>query len=187
MTDAPQTKPSSEDEVRAVNKSMAARPARSRLRAWLPGLLFLAVLVTATYVIWRLFFASSREPDNVITLSGRIEGDSSAIAAKFSGRILEVRFREGDTVNAGDTIALLDDEQIRAREDQARAAVADAESRLQAAQAQIAVLQEELRQSQLLTEQAQTDAAGRVRQANSEVTAAEADLAKQEAAYKLAA
>jgi len=31
--------------------------------------------------------------------------------------------REGDTVNAGDTIAILDDAQIRAREDQARDAL----------------------------------------------------------------
>lgn len=160
---------------------------RSRFRQWLPGLLFLVVLAGAGYLLWRIFFARTGPPQNVITLSGRIEGDVSTVAAKFSGRILEVRVREGDTVNAGDVIAVLDDEQIRARESQAQAAVSDAEARAEAARAQIAVLQEQVRQSELLTEQARTDARGRVSQAESEVVAAEAELAKQEAAYRIAA
>src|ERR1044072_5977523 len=147
------------------------KPARSRLRRYLPGLVFLAVLAGAAYLFWRLFFAGATQPENVITLSGRIEGDPAAVAAKLSGRILEIRVREGDTVNAGDVIAVLDDEQIRARETQAQAAVTDAEARAGAAHAQIAVLQEQLRQSELLTEQARTDAQGRVRQAESEVVA----------------
>lgn len=162
-------------------------PHRSRLRRWLPGLLFLAVLAGAIYLVWRIFFAGSGAPQNVITLSGRIEGDVSTVAAKFSGRIVEVRVREGDTVNEGDVIATLDDEQIRARESQAQAAVSDAEAKAEAAKAQIAVLAEQLKQSELLTEQARTDAQGRVHQAESEVVAAEAELAKQEAAYRIAA
>jgi HlyD family secretion protein len=160
---------------------------RSRFRQWLPGLIFLVVLGVAGFLFWRIFLARSGPPQNVITLSGRIEGDVSTIAAKFSGRILEVRVREGDTVNAGDVIAVLDDEQIRARESQAQASVSDAEAKVEAARAQIAVLQEQVRQSELLTEQARTDAQGRVRQAESEVVAAEAELAKQEAAYRIAA
>ena len=135
-----------------MRQNPSPKPVRSRLRRYLPGLLFLLVVGVAVYLIWRLLFAGTAVSPNVIHLSGRIEGDSSAVAAKRSGRILEVRVREGDKVNAGDVIAVLDDEQIRAREDQARAAVADAEARAEAAHAQIAVLQEQLRQSELLTE-----------------------------------
>lgn len=160
---------------------------RSRFRRYLPGVLFLVVLGVAAYLIWRLFFAGAGGPTNVITLSGRIEGDSSTVAAKLSGRILEIKVREGDTVKAGDVLAVLDDDQIRAREDQARAAVSDAEAKAEVARAQIAVLEEQLRQSELLIQQARTDAQGRVSQAESEVVAAEAELAKQEAAYRLAA
>ncbi len=190
MTDDEKGKPTAENEERSLNKptpSTPPKPLRSRFRRWIPGLVFLAVLGGATYLVWRLFFATTRGPDNVVALSGRIEGDASAIAPKFGGRILEVRVREGDTVNAGDTIALLDDEQVRAREDQAQAALSDAEAKAQAARAQIAVLQEQVRQNQLLTGQARTDASGRVRQAEGEVTAAEAELARQEAAYRIAA
>lgn len=170
-----------------MTQDQKPKPTRSRLRRYLPGLLFLVVLGGAAYVLWRLFFAGSGAPENVIALSGRIEGDPAAVAAKTSGRILEVRVREGDTVKAGDVIALLDDEQIRAREEQARAAVADVEARAEAARAQIGVLQEQLRQSELLTEQARVDAQGRVRQAESEVVAAEAELTRQQAAYEIAA
>lgn len=169
-----------------MTQDQKPKPARSRFRRYLPGLLFLAVLAGAAFLFWRLFFAGATQPANLITLSGRIEGDPAAVAAKLSGRILEIRVREGDTVNAGDVIAVLDDEQIRARETQAQAAVTDAEARAGAAHAQIAVLQEQLRQSELLTEQARTDAQGRVRQAENEVVVAEAELARQEAANRIA-
>jgi HlyD family secretion protein len=169
-----------------MTQEQKPKAARSRLRRYLPGLLFLAVLAAAAYLFWRLFFAAATQPENVITLSGRIEGDPAAVAAKLNGRILEIRVREGDTVNAGDVIAVLDDEQLRARETQSQAAVKDAEARAEAARAQIAVLQEQLRQSELLTEQARTDAQGRVRQAENEVVVAEAELARQEAANRIA-
>lgn len=163
------------------------KPGRSRLRRYLPGLLFLAVLAGALFLLWRLFFAGSGVPQNVVTLSGRIEGDPAAVAAKLSGRIVEIRVREGDSVKAGDVIAVLDDDQLRAREEQAQASVADAAARADAARAQIGVLQEQLRQSELLTQQARVDAQGRVQQAEGEVVAAEAELKRQEAAYQLAA
>ena len=169
-----------------MSQEQKPKPARSRFRRYLPGLLFLAVLAAAAFLFWRLFFAGATQPANLITLSGRIEGDPAAVAAKLSGRILEIRVREGDTVNAGDVIALLDDEQIRARETQAQAAVTDAEARAEASRAQIAVLQEQLRQSELLTVQARTDAQGRVNQAENEVVVAEAELARQEAANRIA-
>jgi HlyD family secretion protein len=83
-------------------------------------------------------------------------------------------------------IARLDDAQVRAREDQARAALANAEAKSQAARDQIAVLQDQLRQNQLQTSQSTTDADGRIRQAQADLTAAEADLKQQQAALRLA-
>ena len=74
----------------------------------------------------------------MIAVSGRIEGDDSAVAPKTSGRIREVTVREGDGVEAGAVIAVLDDEQVRAREQQAEAMVRQAEARLAAVEAQLA-------------------------------------------------
>ena len=144
------------------------------------------IAIVLGIVIWRLAFSTPQVSDSVVALSGRIEGDSSAIAPKTSGRIAEVRFREGDTVKAGDTIALLDDEQIRAREQQARAALDASEARQRVAVSQLAALQAQLEQNQIQTDQSRIDAQGRVRQAEAELSTAEAELAQQEASLKLA-
>jgi HlyD family secretion protein len=160
-------------------------PAAPRPRRMLVLLAVLGILVIA-FFIWRGFFASPGVPPSIVALSGRIEGDDSAVAPKTAGRILEVRQREGDTVKAGDVIAVLDDEQIRARESAARAALSSAQANAKTAQAQIAVLQQQLQQNELLTAQAKLDAQGRVRQAEADLAAAQADLAQQQAAYDLA-
>jgi len=162
-------------------------PDRPGHRRKIVGLMLLVVLALAAFLIWTRFFATPRVPDNIVILSGRIEGDDSAVAPKTGGRILEIRVREGDSVNAGEVITILDDQQVRAREEQARAMVSEAEAKAKAALDQIAVLQEQLRQNQLLGEQAEIDAEGRVRQATADLAAAEADLVQQETAYQLAA
>jgi HlyD family secretion protein len=149
--------------------------------------IFLIVgVIVAALVIWKIFFAAPSLPASIIGLSGRIEGDDSAVAPKTSGKVLEVTVREGDTVTAGQVIARLDDAQVRAREDSARAALADAQAKMQGARDQIAVLQDQLRGNQLQTIQSTTDAEGRVRQAQADLTAAEADLVQQQAALRLA-
>ena len=142
-----------------------------------------AVLALVGLAAWRLVFASRGVPPGVIAVSGRIEGDDSAIAAKTSGRIREITVREGDPLEAGQVIAVLDDEQIRAREEQATAAVRQAEAKVRLAQHQIAVLDESLRQNQLGVDQARADAQGRVNEAEGKLAAAEAQLAQAEASY----
>jgi HlyD family secretion protein len=132
------------------------------------------------------YFFTHKVPEGIIELSGRIEGDQSKIAPRIGGRILEIKVREGDAVNANDPIAVLDDDLVRAREAAARAALAQAEARASAARSQISVLQEQLVHSQLQTEQSKVDASGRVRQAEADLAAAEAQLAQQQAAYQLA-
>ena len=145
-----------------------------------------AAVVLAGYLIWSNFVAPPKIPRSMVALSGRIEGDDSAVAPKTTGRILEIRFREGDSVKAGETIAVLDDEQVFARADQARAAVTVAEARLRSSRDQVEVLQAQLQQNDLQTEQSKLDANGRVRQAEADVAAAESDLANQEAAFQIA-
>ena len=141
------------------------------------------VLALGGFAVWRFVLAPSALPPGVLAVSGRIEGDDSAVAAKTSGRIREITVREGDRVEAGQVIAVLDDEQIRAREQQAMAAVRQAEARVRLAQHQIAVLEESLRQSRLGVDQSRADAEGRVNEADGKLAAAEAQLAQAEASY----
>ena len=178
------TKPTTPPAAPASVAPAAAPPAPRPRRKIFPVIIL--VVGVAAFLIWRGYFANPRIPDNIVTVSGRIEGDASAVSPKTAGRIIEIKVREGDMVKAGDTIALLDDAQIRAREDQARAALAGAEARAKAANDQIAVFEQQLQQNVLQTEQATVDAGGRVRQAEADVAAAESELAKQEASDKLA-
>ena len=148
-------------------------------------ILALAVLAVVAIVVWR-GLGATQTSDAVVTLSGRIEADEATVAPKLSGRILEIRMREGDAVKAGDVIAILDDEQVRAREDHAKAALVEAEARARAARDQVTVYAQQVRQSQLQTEQSKVDAGGRVSQAEADLAGAEAQLAQQRASYQLA-
>ena len=145
-----------------------------------------AIIAIAIFLAWWFLIRQPPVPHNIIQLSGRIEGDDSTVAAKNSGRIREIRVREGDTVKAGDVIAILDEEQAAAREEQARSAAQGAETRVTRSQEQIAVLQEQLKQARITTEQARLDAQGRVTQAEAQVASAEANLSQAQAAHEQA-
>lgn len=143
----------------------------------------LIVLGLAAVAVWRLVLGPSGPPAGVIEVSGRIEGDEAAVAAKTAGRIREITVREGDRVEPGQVIARLDDDQIRAREEQAAAAVQQAEARVRLTRHQVTVLEEQLRQSELGVDQARADVQGRVSEAEARLAAAEAQLAQAEAAH----
>ncbi|HEV2859907.1 MAG TPA: HlyD family efflux transporter periplasmic adaptor subunit [Pyrinomonadaceae bacterium] len=164
----------------------AATKDRAKAKKAIRAALLLTVLAAATFVGWRYVFSGPAVAPGVIQVSGRIEGDDSVVASKTSGRIREITVREGDEVKAGQVVALLDDEQIRAREEQAAGAVRQAEARVRWAEQQIAVLEAELEQTRLGTDQAKLDAEGHVRQAEATVAATEAQLAQAESEYRKA-
>jgi HlyD family secretion protein len=174
-------RPAGAGEVQAPAFAPGRRGSRRRKAAWL-GLLLVAGVAG---LVWRGALRSS-EVEGILTLSGRIEGDDAAVGARAGGRILSVVVHEGDTVNAGDPMAVLDDDQVRARLDQARAALVQVEARATASRNQVAVLEQQLRQAELQTEQARVDAEARVRQAEADVAAAEAQLAREQAALQIA-
>ena len=149
-------------------------------------IIFVALLAAAGFLGWWFFLRGPALPENIIAVSGRIEGDDSMVAAKTSGRIREITVREGDQVKAGQIIAVLDDDQIKARVSQAQSAVQQAEARVQWSRQQIGVLQASLNQTRMSVSQARLDAEGRVSQATAQVAAAEAALAEAKAVYEQA-
>lgn len=146
----------------------------------------LAVVAVVAFAVWYGLFRPEPEPEGVLFVSGRLESDDAAVAAKVGGRIREITVREGDRVAAGQVIALLDDDQVRSREEAAEFAVRQAEARVARAQQQIAVLERQREQSRLGIEQARLDARGRVDQAAAQVAAARAQLAQARASYEQA-
>lgn len=157
-------------------ESEASKP--NRLRLIVPAILLLAV---GGVLVWYFFLRQPAAPANVIAVSGRIESDDAAVAVKTSGKVREITVREGDAVKAGQTIAVLDDAQLKAREEQAQAAVTQAEARITRAEQQISILQEQLEQSNLTVDQSRLDAQGRVSQAEGQVAQAQSQISQAEA------
>jgi HlyD family secretion protein len=60
-------------------------------------------------------------PDGFARGNGRIEAIEVDVATKLAGRLLEVRVREGDRVEAGQVVAVLDTESLAAQQRQAEA------------------------------------------------------------------
>jgi len=67
--------------------------------------------------------ALDRDPD---TIQGQVEVGEYRVSSKVPGRILELRVKEGDYVKAGDTLAVIDAPEVRAKMEQAQGAEAAA-------------------------------------------------------------
>ena len=65
------------------------------------------------------FYALDRAPE---VIQGQVEVTEYRVSSKVPGRILELRVKEGDYVKAGDTLAILDAPEVRAKMEQAESA-----------------------------------------------------------------
>jgi HlyD family secretion protein len=65
------------------------------------------------------FFALGRDPE---LMQGQVEVSEYRVSSKVPGRILEIRVKEGDYVKVGDTLAIIDAPEVRAKMEQARGA-----------------------------------------------------------------
>ena len=77
----------------------------------------MTLVIVAVAVIGTLSLKS--EPE---TIQGQIEVAEYRVSSKVPGRILELRVKEGDYVNVGDTLAILDAPDVRAKMTQAESA-----------------------------------------------------------------
>ena len=88
--------------------------------------ILLAILGFATVVIIVAiigFFIFDRTPDLML---GQVDVEEYRVSSKVPGRILEIRVKEGDYVHAGDTLAIIDAPEVRAKMQQAQGAEAGA-------------------------------------------------------------
>jgi HlyD family secretion protein len=116
-----------------------------------------------------------------IFVSGRIEGDETNLAPRIAGRIVEVAVREGETVNAGDTLVKLSGKQTLASREEASARAEVSERRIDQSREEIRVLESRLDQVDIQQQQAGLDSQGRVAQAEGQLAAAQAERARAQA------
>jgi len=179
----PQALPSS--DARRNEPPATPSPTRRRRKKTKGGLiLFMLAIAAIALLVWYFFIhrPALKGAENLVVSPGRIAGDEATVSAKIAGRVREIRVREGDSVNAGDVIAMLDDDQVRAREDAAKSVVQQAEARVRGSQQQISVLRAQEQSSSISVDQSKMDSEARVNQARAQVAAAEAALAQARAA-----
>jgi len=121
-------------------------------------------------------------------LSGTVTArTTTAVSTRLPGHIREIRVREGDSVQAGQVIAIVDSREVElaikqaeAGRDEARAAVPEVDAAIAAAKSQAQLAQvtfrrmEELKNSKSITEQEFDEAQARLRLAQSQVDIAAA-------------
>jgi multidrug resistance efflux pump len=118
--------------------------ARRFLLKRLVVLLALAVVVVSGVLAYRYLEGVRTLPEGLIQANGRIGGDTMIVASKVAGRVVALFSREGDTVEAGQVVARLEDKTARARVAQAHAAREVAAARMQATHAAFRVLSQEV-------------------------------------------
>lgn len=127
----------------------------------------LAVAVLAGWAWWTL--RPTGPGDGFASGNGRIEATEVDVATKLAGRIEDILVNEGDFVKAGQTLASMQTDVLKAQYDEAVAGHQQAVHAVTAAEAQVT-----LRQSEVLAAQAQ------VRQRLSELDAAQRRLKRSE-------
>nr|WP_319566544.1 HlyD family efflux transporter periplasmic adaptor subunit [uncultured Rhodoferax sp.] len=111
-----------------------------------PTLLIAVALVLAAvgYLAYNHNQAQRALPEGLLQANGRIEGDQITIASKISGRIAQIKVSEGSSVQAGQVLAVLDDAQVQAKVNQAKAAVAAVAAQRQAVETALGALRKQV-------------------------------------------
>ncbi len=87
----------------------------------LPAIFIITAVIAVVAVAGLYAFSTESE-----TIQGQVEVDEYRVSSKVPGRILEIKVKEGQTVHAGDTLALLEAPDVEAKLSQAEAAEAAA-------------------------------------------------------------
>jgi membrane fusion protein (multidrug efflux system) len=150
---APSVAPQQEPE----SPGATSRWANPKFRRALVGALVVAGILTVTLILYYY--------NRVSTDDAQVDGHIVPIAAKIYGEILEVRVDDNQAVKAGQVLVRIDPRDYQARVDQAKAALALAESQAQAAQVGVPLTRETTQSStssadaQLASAQAEYDRA----------------------------
>src|SRR5690349_20840380 len=123
----------------------------------------------------------NKDPVGTVFVSGRIDGDTVDISSKIAGRIVDLKVREGDVVKADQIVAVLASAQEEAIRDAQKARIVSAQRLLDQLRRQHDTYDEKIKQAQLYEVQAETDSPGQVKQAEANLAATKADLARSEA------
>ncbi len=99
--------------------------------------IFITLLAAIIFAIWW----EERPRPQTLVLTGTVDGNEVVVGSKITGRIVSLAVEDGQRVNAGDLIAVLDQDELRADQGAAAHAIAQARASTQQAAAQTELLQ----------------------------------------------
>jgi multidrug resistance efflux pump len=150
--------------------------------------ILLTLIVAVAFAIWW----EERPRPQTLVLTGTVDGNEVVVGSKITGRIVSLAVDDGQRVNAGDLIAVLDQDELRADQGAAGHAIAQARAntrqaaaqtellegtlptKVQQASAQVEQTQAQLQQNEAQVAQAQAQA----QQSQAQVAQTQAALAK---------
>lgn len=132
--------------------------------------LILAILLVGSLIFYLVTVPSNKE----LQLIGTVDANEIVVSSKIPGRIQKLTVREGDKVNTGDLIAVIESRDLEAAYDAAQANAAADQSKLRQAQ-------ETVRQNSGETGSATAASEAQVRAAQATLAQVQAALAHQKA------
>jgi HlyD family secretion protein len=133
-----------------------------------------AILVLAIVAVAAAAWWFERPRPQTLVLTGTVDGNEVVVGSKITGRIVSLTVDDGQWVKAGDLIAVLDQDELRADQGAAGDAIAQA-----SASARQSVAQTELLEHTLPTKVRQAEA--QVEQAEAQLQQARAQVAQTQA------
>jgi HlyD family secretion protein len=136
--------------------------------------IIIPLVAVAAAIIYLL--NTSGETNSSLHGSGTVEAENVIVASELSGRIVEVYFDEGDSIQSGDVLFQLDDALYQAQRKLALASYQSAEANVSSAQTAVDTAQASLDSAQLTVQAAQlqydiTLAAARLEERSTRITA----------------
>jgi HlyD family secretion protein len=149
------------------------------------GILLLAIVAAVAAAAWWF----ERPRPQTLVLTGTVDGNEVVVGSKITGRIVSLAVDDGQWVKAGDLIAVLDQDELRADQGAAGDAIAQASASARQSVAQTELLEHTLptkvRQAEAQVEQAQAQlqqARAQVAQTQAQLRQAQAQVAQTQAA-----
>lgn len=123
------------------------------------NLLLAAVVILISLVAWGAWTMTrpNGPGEDFVSGNGRIEATEIDIATKYPGRVLDIFVREGDFVKAGQVLAQMQIDVLKAQLDEARAQQQQAIHAVASAEAMVKMRESDLAMAQALVVQRESD------------------------------
>lgn len=126
-------------------------------------IIFVGLITVSGFYFFKSFFGK-KEAGNIISASGRIEGDEYNTASKVAGKVEKVLVDEGQDVKKGELVAFLYSQQIK--------------SQLEYAQKEVDIWRNKLNQAELALAQSRSNTDATIKQAQANLAANDSRLKK---------